>query len=47
MMIDLLLLIPRAIYYGEWTVIGLGMAAIGLLGLIAFALTHKQGPHDD
>lgn len=40
MMIDLLLLIPRAIYYGEWIV-------IGLLGLIAFALTHKQGPHDD
>jgi hypothetical protein len=34
MMTDLLLIIPRALFYGEWIVIGLGVAAIALLILI-------------
>lgn len=33
-MTDLLLLLPRALFYGEWIVIGLGIAAVAILILV-------------
>jgi hypothetical protein len=39
-MIDILMIIPRALFYGEWIVIGLGVAAIAVL-IIAVVIAER------